>query len=115
TRRTDVSGSSNQNSPTPKSPPHGFGDDERSLFIRRRPPASTLRWVEQHLGERVTRVEARRGGSSSAIHALTVGDSRVILRRSVVLDVIDEEPDIIEQEVRALRVLERSAAVTPVP
>jgi aminoglycoside phosphotransferase (APT) family kinase protein len=109
-----VSGSSNQNSVTPKSPPHGFGDDERSLFLRRRPPARTLRWVEQHLGGRVTRVEARRGGSSSAIHALTVGDSRVILRRYVVGDIVDEEPDIIEQEVRALCVLERSAAVTPV-
>lgn len=110
-----MSGSSCKNVPTPKSPPHGFGDDERSLFLRRRPPARTLRWVERHLGERVTRVEARRGGSSSAIHALTVGGSRVILRRYVVLDVVDEEPDIIEQEVRALRVLERSAAVTPEP
>lgn len=110
-----MSGSSNQDSPTPKSPPHGFGDDERSLFLRRRPPASTLQWVEQRLGDRVTRVEARRGGSSSAIHALTVGESRVILRRYVVLDVINEEPDIIEQEVRALRVLERSAVMTPVP
>ncbi|HUF33451.1 MAG TPA: aminoglycoside phosphotransferase family protein [Acidimicrobiales bacterium] len=83
------------------------------MFLRRRPPASTLRWVEQRLGERVTRVEARRGGSSSAIHALTVGDSRVILRRYVIPDVIEEEPDIIDQERRALRVLERSAAVTP--
>lgn len=100
---------------TPQSPPHGFGDDERSLFLRRRPPARTLQWVEHHLGVRVTRVEACRGGSSSAIHALTVGDSRVILRRYVVLDIIDEEPDIIEQEIRALRVLERSAALTPVP
>ncbi len=106
--------SSNQPVPTSQSPPHGFGDDERSLFLRRRPPASTLRWVEHHLGARVRRVEARRGGSSSGIHALTVGDSRVILRRYVDLGVIDEEPDIIEQEVRALRVLERSAAVTPV-
>jgi aminoglycoside phosphotransferase (APT) family kinase protein len=110
-----VSGSSNQHSLTPKGPPHGFGDDERSLFLRRRPPARTLQWVEQHLGERVTRVEARRGGSSSAIHALTVGDFRVILRRYVIPVVIDEEPDIIEQEVSALRVLERSAALTPVP
>lgn len=106
--------SSNQPLPTSQSPPHGFGDDERSRFLRRRPPASTLRWVEQHLGSRVRRVEARRGGSSSGIHALTVGESRVILRRYVDLAVIDEEPDIIEQEVRALRVLERSAAVTPV-
>lgn len=97
------------------SPPHGFGDDERSVFLRRRPPASTLRWIERELGECVTRVEARRGGSSSAIHALTVGDSRVILRRYVIRTVVDEEPDIIDQEVRALRVLERSRAVTPVP
>jgi aminoglycoside phosphotransferase (APT) family kinase protein len=74
-----------------------------------------LRWVEQHLAERVTRVEARRGGSSSAIHALTVGGSRVILRRYVVPHVIDEEPDLIDREVRSLRVLERSAAKTPVP
>ena len=110
-----MSGSSNQSSLIPASPPHGFGDDERSRFLRRRPPASTVRWVEQHLGEPVTRVEARRGGSSSAIHALTVGGSRVILRRYVFLDVIDEEPDIIEQEMRALRVLERSDAVTPEP
>lgn len=109
-----MSGSTNQDSPAPTSPPHGFGDDERSLFLRRRPPASTLRWIEQQLGERVTRVEARRGGSSSAIHALTLGESRVVLRRYVILADVDEEPDIIEQEVRALRVLERSSAVTPV-
>lgn len=98
----------------PTSPPHGFGDDERSLLLRRRPPASTLGWVEQQLGGPVTRVEARKGGSSSAIHALTAGGSRVILRRYVVAAVIDEEPDIIEQEARALRLLERSAATTPV-
>lgn len=96
------------------SPPHGFGDDERSVFLRRRPPASTLRWIEEQLGEPVTRVEARRGGISSAIHALTVGDGRVVLRRYVIADVVDEEPDIVDQEVRALRVLERSSAVTPV-
>lgn len=108
-------GSRNQTSPTPKSPPHGFGDDERSLFLRRRPPASTLRWVEHHLAAPVTRVAARRGGSSSAIHEVTGGDSRVILRRYVMREVVDEEPDIIGQEVRALRVLERSAAVTPAP
>ncbi|MGI8792384.1 MAG: phosphotransferase family protein [Acidimicrobiales bacterium] len=110
-----MSPSSNQPLPTTAGPPHGFGDDERSLFLRRRPPAATIRWVEHNLGERVRRVEARKGGSSSAIHALTVGNSRVILRRYVIRAVIDDEPDIIEQEVRALRVLERSAAVTPVP
>lgn len=109
-----MSGSTSQQ-PIPTSPPHGFGDDERSVFLRRRPPAATLRWIEQQLGGRVTRVEARRGGSSSAIHALTVGDARVILRRYVIAAVVDEERDIIDQEVRALRVLERSAAVTPVP
>ena len=109
-----MSGRTNRNSPARTSPPHGFGDDERSRLLRRRPPASTLRWIEQRLGERVTRVEARRGGSSSAIHALTLGKSRVILRRYVILDLIDEEPDIVDQEVRALRVLERSSAVTPV-
>lgn len=110
-----MAGSTDRATRTPTSPPHGFGDDERSIFLRRRPPASTLRWVEQRLGERVTRVEARRGGSSSAIHALTVGASRVILRRYVITAVIEEEPDIIDQEVRALRVLQRSSAVTPVP
>lgn len=108
-----MSGSSDEDFQRPESPPHGFGDDERSLFLRRRPPARALRWVERELGERVTRIEARRGGSSSAIHALTVGSTRVILRRYVFLDVIDEEADIIEQEVRALGVLERSAATTP--
>lgn len=107
-------GSDRDNSRTPTSPPHGFGDDERSLFLRRRPPATTLRWVEERLGGRVTRVEARKGGSSSAIHALTVGGTRVILRRYALLWVFEEEPDIIEQEKRALRVLERSSATTPV-
>lgn len=97
------------------SPPHGFGNDERSRLLRRRPPASTLQWVERQLGAAVTRVEARRGGSSSAIHALTVGDSRVVLRRYVIDGVFDEEPDIIDQEVRALRVLDRSDSVTPTP
>lgn len=99
---------------TPYGPPHGFANDARSRFLRRRPPGSTLRWVEQHLGEPVTRVQARRGGSSSAIHALTVGGAKVVLRRYVFLDVIEEEPDIVDQEFRALRVLARSSATTPV-
>jgi len=108
-----VSGS-HQPFQSPKSPPHGFGDDARSRFLRRHPPANTLRWVEQHLGQPVTRVQARKGGSSSAIHALTVGEARVILRRYVFLDVVEEEPDVVDQEFRALRVLERSTAATPV-
>lgn len=110
-----MSGGTNQDPRASMSPPHGFGDDQRSAFLRRRPPASTLRWVERRLGHRITRVEARRGGSSSAIHVLTLGGSRVVLRRYVIPAAVEEEPDIIDREVRALRVLEGSAAATPVP
>jgi aminoglycoside phosphotransferase (APT) family kinase protein len=110
-----VPASSKDNQYIRASPPHGFGDDERSIALRQPPPDEALRWVEEQLGARVTRVEARRGGSSSAIHDLTVGDSRVILRRYVISDVVEEEPDIVDREVRALRVLDRSAQTTPVP
>jgi aminoglycoside phosphotransferase (APT) family kinase protein len=97
--------------------PHGFGDDERTRLLRRRPSAQALSWAEAAIGARVTGVRACKGGSSSAIHALRVaseaGADTVILRAYVIADVVSEEPDIVDREAAALGLLERTAVPTP--
>lgn len=97
--------------------PHGFGNDARSRFLRRRPPEAALRWVENELGARVEHVRACRGGSSSSIHLvrLSRGTSAltVVLRRYVIKELNDEEPDIAEREAHVLRLLQRCEIPTP--
>ena len=99
------------------STPHGYGDDARSRFLRRRPPAAALSWVEDVLGGSITRIDACKGGSSSAIHALRVScedeSQTVILRRYVIDELNAEEPDIAEREARVLQFLERCELTTP--
>lgn len=60
-------------------------------------------------------IRARRGGSSSAIHEVrVVGAPTLVLRRYVRPEVIEEEPDLVARESRALKVLESvQALVTP--
>ena len=74
-------------------------------------------WAEKTLGGRITRVQAHRGGSSSAIHSLWLNgrpsESAVILRSYVIAAVVEEEPDIVEREANTLGVLERTAVPTP--
>ena len=98
----------------PTEPPHGFGDDdhdERSRALRRRPRPELLEWVGSSLGGRVVGTRARKGGSTSAIHEVRIAaaDGRapttVILRSYVLAHVIEEEPDLVEQEERSLSLL----------
>jgi aminoglycoside phosphotransferase (APT) family kinase protein len=62
-------------------------------------------------------VRALRGGSSSAVHALRVEiggrTGTVILRSYVLPDVVQEEPDIVEQEAAVLGLLDRTPLPTP--
>ena len=98
----------------PTEPPHGFGDDEHRRALRCRPGREVLAWVEAKLGSAVTGTRARRGGSTSAIHEVRLADGRTaVLRRYVLPWVIEEEPDLVEREVRALRVVARADLPTP--
>ena len=98
-------------------PPHGFDASPHNLGLWRRPPAQSLAWAERVLGGSVVRVRALKGGSTSSIHALRVarggGVETVVLRRYVVQQVVDEEPDTAEREARVLRLLDRCAVPTP--
>jgi aminoglycoside phosphotransferase (APT) family kinase protein len=100
-------------------PPHGFANDPRSLWLRKRPPASALRWVQDVLQVDVTGVRAYRGGSSSAIHGIRVldaaGPRTVVLRRYVDARVTQEEPDIVLREAAVLATLNRIDLPTPAP
>lgn len=70
------------------------------------------------LGGRVTAARAMRGGMSSAVHALGVelgsGETaRVVLRRYVRPEVVEEEPDIADREARILGFLAGVKLPTP--
>jgi aminoglycoside phosphotransferase (APT) family kinase protein len=87
---------------------HGFDDDEETRrLLRSRPPRMALEWASRELGGAVTTARAVRGGSASAVHLLTVnrGDvvERVVLRRYVRPETVEEEPDVAAREALALR------------
>ncbi len=92
-------------------------DDERGFGRRMRaaPPDSTLAWVLEVVGgAHVVTVDALPGGSSSAMHVVTVRDAndatqRVVLRRYVLAQVLAEDLDVAAQEARALEVVDRTA------
>jgi aminoglycoside phosphotransferase (APT) family kinase protein len=75
---------------------HGFNLDEHlHRRLRGRPPASAIGWVESQLRARVTTIRALDGGTSSAVHMLSLETSAgarldVVLRRYV-LDWVSEE------------------------
>jgi aminoglycoside phosphotransferase (APT) family kinase protein len=88
--------------------PHGFDDDPRTQFLRVRPPRATLDWAGRALGGTVIAARPLRGGTASAVHLLTVrrgggAVELVVLRRYVRPETVAEEPDVAEQEARALR------------
>lgn len=98
----------------PLSPPPSYRDNARSRLLRKRPSGDALRWAEQVCSARVTAIRWFRGGSSSAVHALWFDDgSRAVLRRYVRPEVIDEEPDIVDREVNALRTAAMSGVAVP--
>lgn len=117
TRRAVNPGSIDDNSRGPLATPHGFGNDPRSRLLRRRPPESTLRWIEEQLGAEVIGVRACKGGSSSAIHLIRLSGSvatfTVVLRWYVIEELNEEEPDIAGREARGLQLLERCEVPTP--
>jgi aminoglycoside phosphotransferase (APT) family kinase protein len=89
---------------------YGFDiDADLHRRLRSRPPQDALQWVETNLGARVLDVRPLEGGTSSAVHMLTVrtpagSQIQVVLRRYV-LDWVAEEPEIPVNEAFILRLL----------
>lgn len=105
----------------PSEPPeYGFdlGAADHAL-LRSRPPERALAWVRSIVGPaaRVVSCRALQGGTSSAIHGLTVDTprdrQRVVLRRYVRADWLRREPDLAEHEARVLTLLEPSRVPAP--
>jgi aminoglycoside phosphotransferase (APT) family kinase protein len=104
-----------------RSPPHGFelsAADER--LLRAPIPAPALEWAAAAVGPgaRVREARALAGGTSSAVHELSVDDAgghrhELVLRRFVRLDWLAEVPDLAEREATALRLLEAGRLPTP--
>jgi aminoglycoside phosphotransferase (APT) family kinase protein len=101
--------------------PHGYElASEEHKLLRSRPPRQALNWAARAFGPRarVVSVRARRGGSSSAVHALAIEDVegrryRVVLRRYVRPEVRANEPDLAQREADVLRVLEATPLAAP--
>ncbi len=78
-------------------------DWEPSEPIDSPPPSDTLDWVEAELGATVVDVLPLPGGLSSAVHRLELLDGRVVvLRRHVLADWMEREPDVPAAEARIL-------------
>lgn len=96
---------------------YGFAlDEDLARRLRGEPPARALRWVEAELGGQVVEAVPLAGGTSSAVHQLSLRTpdgalSSVVLRRYV-LDWVVEEPWIPVNEARILR---RLSTVDTVP
>ena len=91
------------------------------LLLRGAVPERALRWAAAAaggVGARVRCSQALVGGTSSAVHALTVdGDGgrvhELVLRRFVRADWLAEEPDVAEREAAALMLLADRGLPTP--
>lgn len=101
--------------------PHGFSlSPDDCALLRTRPPQRALDWVASELPARslVTAVRPLDGGTSSAVHGLTIengsGPARaLVLRRYVRADWLAEEPDVAEREAAVLQLLEDSSVSAP--
>ncbi|ADB48758.1 phosphotransferase family protein [Conexibacter woesei] len=100
---------------------HGYdlAPDDHAL-LRSPPPSAALRWVAAAVGDgaEIVQVVALEGGTSSAVHALDVRERdgrtrRLVLRRFVREDWLEEEPDAPLREAAALRALNACALATP--
>ena len=81
---------------------HGYDlpPEDRAL-LRGTPPPQALNWCGD-----VTRVIALEGGTSSAVHAIELSDgTRLVLRRYVRTQWLEEEPDIAAREAAALQLV----------
>jgi len=83
-------------------------------------PEMTRAWIRDRLGAgtRIVSIHPRSGGTSSAIHAVTVEHrdgtrQSLVLRRYVRADWLAEEPDLAEHEARVLDLLERTEVDAP--
>ncbi|MGZ4715126.1 MAG: phosphotransferase family protein [Acidimicrobiales bacterium] len=84
-------------------------------------PDRARAWVEAAVGpgSRLVWARALPGATSSAVHGVTVVDRRgrhheLVLRRYVLLDWLEREPDLAEREAEALVIVEPSPVPTPV-
>jgi aminoglycoside phosphotransferase (APT) family kinase protein len=104
---------------TGRPPAHGFCDDEETRrLLRSRPPGQALAWAGACLGGPVISVRALRGGTSSAVHLLTVQDDggqrrQAVLRRYVRPEHNEQEPDAAGREARALHAARRAGVPVP--
>lgn len=94
--------------PTPTA--YGYDlDDDLHERLRGKPPRDALRWVESQVGALVRGVRPLEGGTSSAVHLLTMaapdGTPLTAVLRRYVLDWVEEEPWIPGNEARVLRLL----------
>ena len=84
-----------------------------------RPPPATLAWLVDELdASGVVEVRAMPGGSTAAMHRVTLverdGDERdVVLRRYVRPEILAESPDVVSVEARVLQLAERLPVPTP--
>jgi hypothetical protein len=96
---------------------HGLDDDaETRALLRSLPTREALTWVADCVGSDVVEWNVLRGGTSSAMYALTVGDQArtdIVLRCYLRADLNEEEPTLAEREAAALRVM--AAADVPTP
>jgi aminoglycoside phosphotransferase (APT) family kinase protein len=108
--------------PPPSSVPvHGFDLSRADGLLLRGPlPGAARAWVRDVVGRgsRIVSVHPRAGGTSSAVHAVTVDDrhgarQRLVLRRYVRADWLAREPDLAEHEARVLELLAPTTVAAP--
>jgi aminoglycoside phosphotransferase (APT) family kinase protein len=101
----------------------GVGSDEArrppTALLRSPPPEHALRWVAESVdASDVVRCDPMPGGSSSALHRLTLRTrtdelSTVVVRRYVLDSYLESEPDAPSAEVTALRLASQLSVPTP--
>jgi aminoglycoside phosphotransferase (APT) family kinase protein len=101
-------------------PGHGQGDDvPDAALLRAPPPDRTLAWLSRVLGGAdVERCDVLPGAAAAAMHLVTVrlgpGQvDRVVLRRYVRPDLLDEEPELARSEATALGAVDGAEVPTP--
>ena len=95
------------------------GEDARRR-VRARPSDETLRWLIESAaaGGEVTEVAVMNGGSTAAMHRVTIrwtdgGEQFVVLRRYVLDKILRETPDIATHEAHAIQVVAPLGLPTP--
>lgn len=100
---------------------YGFDLPPDELELLRGPlPEAARAWIRDELGAgtRIVSIHPRSGGTSSAVHAVTVEDragtrQQLVLRRYVRSDWLEQEPDLAEHEGRVLTLLESTPVDAP--